>query len=135
MKEYLNAIAIYHRLFEGRASRRSYVHFVVFCLLIAIGFAVLDYLLGLTNEVGGALSSIYWLFIFTPAIGMGVRRLHDLGHSGWALLIALVPIAGLVLVVGMLAQKGEPTANRFGSPPSAVETASTPTGSTAWSTA
>jgi uncharacterized membrane protein YhaH (DUF805 family) len=49
----------------------------------------------------GILSSIYSLVIFVPSIAVSFRRLHDVGKSGWLLIIAYAVIifaaAGLVL--------------------------------------
>jgi len=40
------------------------------------------------------ISTIYSLAILIPAIAVGVRRMHDVGKSGWFLLI---PIYNLIL--------------------------------------
>ena len=40
------------------------------------------------------LSNIYSLAVLIPSIAVGVRRMHDLGKSGWFLLI---PIYNLIL--------------------------------------
>jgi uncharacterized membrane protein YhaH (DUF805 family) len=111
--------------FSGRARRTEYW---VFTLVNAIILAVLSTLLviGATNDqalAGRALASIagfamfvYWLGLVVPGLAVQVRRLHDVGMSGWWLLLGLVPIGGLVLVViaGLPGVRGP---NQFGPDP------------------
>lgn len=51
-----------------------------------------------------------------------VRRLHDVGHSGYVALLMYVPfvgnIAAPVLIIYLLMKKGVPTENSYGVPPS-----------------
>ncbi|MEM1103752.1 MAG: DUF805 domain-containing protein, partial [Pseudomonadota bacterium] len=48
-----------------------------------------------------------------PGIGLGVRRLHDIGRSGWWTLIAFTVI-GLIPLIYWACQPGERSENRFG---------------------
>lgn len=58
----------------------------------------------------GFLETIYSLGVLIPAIAVGVRRMHDVGKSGWFLLI---PIYNLVLAV----TEGEVGENQYGPDP------------------
>jgi uncharacterized membrane protein YhaH (DUF805 family) len=58
----------------------------------------------------------YALGSFVPSLAVGVRRLHDIGKSGWFTLLGFVPIANIVLLV-WLAQDGQPGANEYGPNP------------------
>jgi len=51
-----------------------------------------------------------------PAITVTVRRLHDVGKSGW-LLVFFIPIAGQILLLAWLARPGVRRLNRFGPEP------------------
>lgn len=42
----------------------------------------------------GILSVIYVILVIVPSVAVAVRRLHDVGKSGWMLLAGLVPIIG-----------------------------------------
>ena len=42
--------------------------------------------------------------VLLPALGLGVRRLHDIGKSGWWLLVALVPILGAIYLIYLYCQ-------------------------------
>ena len=97
--------------FEGRASRSEYWYFVLFYVLCSIGSA-LGYILG--DAIGMFLSGLVGLILFLPALGVLVRRFHDIGKSGWFVLLALIPLIGTILVVVFCCRKGEAAPNRFG---------------------
>lgn len=55
--------------------------------------------------IGGVVPSLQWiagvygLAVMIPTIALGVRRLHDIGKSGWYYLIGLIPIVGAILLL------------------------------------
>jgi uncharacterized membrane protein YhaH (DUF805 family) len=75
--------------FSGRARRSEFWYFFLFNVLIAFVLGFVGRLIGIT-----VLSNIYTLAILIPGIAVGVRRMHDIGMSGWFL---LVPIYNLIL--------------------------------------
>ena len=87
--------------FNGRARRSEYWWFTVAHIIIVTILSLLDNGLGLTFGSGnsGVLKTIYSLLIFIPSLAVAVRRLHDVGKSGWLLLI----VYGLIIAfaVGM----------------------------------
>jgi uncharacterized membrane protein YhaH (DUF805 family) len=88
MNYYLSVLKNY-AVFNGRARRSEFWYFVLFNIAISM----------VLNFVGGAISfpllgSLYSLAILIPALAVGVRRMHDVGKSGWFLLI---PIYSLIL--------------------------------------
>ncbi|MBF2753792.1 MAG: DUF805 domain-containing protein [Gammaproteobacteria bacterium AqS3] len=87
----------YFRL-RGRASRAEVWWFVLFYLLVYTATILGDiYALGIdVSRDVGPLNTIFSLLFFIPAITLLVRRLHDIGRSGyWAWLILLgLPILG-----------------------------------------
>lgn len=83
--------------FNGRASRRAYWLFVLFCFLVNVGEGLL---LG---------TSILSVVLLLPALAAGVRRMHDLNRSGWFIII---PFAGLYYAC----QPGDAGTNRYGPP-------------------
>ncbi|MFN3771558.1 MAG: DUF805 domain-containing protein [Ectopseudomonas guguanensis] len=56
-------------------------------------------------------------------IFIGVQRLHDIGWSGWLLLVHLVPVVGSVFALLMLIIPGTQGVNRYGPPPPPNSTA------------
>lgn len=90
--------------FSGSLSRPGYWWFVLVHIIIAVILNWLDSLFGLGNESGyGVLTGIYSLAILIPSIAAGVRRLHDIGKSGWWILIGLVPFIGWIWLIVLLA--------------------------------
>lgn len=104
MNYYTKAIQNY-ATFTGRASRSEYWYFVLFNLIVSFG---IGFIAGMTDLV--FLSSLYSLFILIPSIAIGVRRMHDVGKSGWFILI---PIYNLILAL----TEGEKGENQYGPEP------------------
>lgn len=61
-------------------------------------------------------AALGWICFFVPlTIVAGIRRLHDLGRSGWFLLLAFVPVVNVVMMLLLLFAKGKPVgATRWG---------------------
>jgi len=94
--------------FSGRASRSEYWWFFLAYFILAIVSGVIhDYLY-----------LIVVLAFLVPLISAGVRRLHDIGKTGWLLLIGLIPLVGLVLIY-FFVQPTQPEPNQYGAPPAA----------------
>lgn len=100
MNYYLVVLKNYVK-FDGRARRGEYWYFVLINLII---WFVLVF-------IGGTiLVNIYSLAILLPSIAVAIRRMHDVGKSGWFILI---PIYNLILAVS----EGESGTNEYGEDP------------------
>jgi len=108
--------------FNGRSRRKEYWMFVLFNIIIAIIIASFERLFGFdANGFGsGFLSTIYSLLVLIPGIAVGVRRLHDIGKSGWWILIVFVPIIGWIWLIILFATDGHPGSNEYGLNPKEV---------------
>ena len=97
--------------------------FVLFNIIFAVVAMILDNMLGLASkEYGyGPIYGLYALAVFLPGLAVSVRRLHDIGKSGWWLLIALIPIVGAIMLIIWDVREGERGDNRFGPDPKAGE--------------
>lgn len=101
MRSYLDGML---RSFEiaGRSTRRQYWMFFVIQWLVHLGAALIDILLfdGLANPRQPQLPmSLFASFVhFVPGITLQVRRLHDVGRSGFWMLLWLIPFAGLFVL-------------------------------------
>lgn len=102
--------------FSGRAGRREYWLFVLANVLVAIVLGLIDTLIG--KNILGAL---YSLAVILPGIAVSVRRLHDLGKSGWYILLGLIPIIGALYLIYLFIQEGQKEANEYGEEPKAVQ--------------
>ncbi len=67
--------------------------------------------------VGETLSGIFSLIILIPWLALNVRRLHDVGTSGWFLLVIIIPIVGLILMLIKTLSPTQPTDNAYGPVP------------------
>ena len=52
-----------------------------------------------------------------PSISVLVRRLHDIGKSGWFYWIILIPFVGAILMLVWICKKGTEGENDYGSDP------------------
>jgi uncharacterized membrane protein YhaH (DUF805 family) len=106
-------------VFIGRARRAEFWWFFLFNLLITAALASVDQLTGTLNPEGGygLLSGIYSLAVLLPTLAVAVRRLHDIGRSGWWLLIGLIPVIGTIILLALFILDGMPGDNRFGPSP------------------
>jgi uncharacterized membrane protein YhaH (DUF805 family) len=105
--------------FSGRSSRSQYWTYYSVSLLLMIGAFFADFrLVGHipTPEQPGLFSAFVVIFHVIPNITISVRRLHDIGRSGWWLLLCLVPFGGLLILVWSFFGS-EAGSNRFGDDP------------------
>jgi uncharacterized membrane protein YhaH (DUF805 family) len=108
--------------FSGRAARPEYWWFFLFCVLVYFGLAILlGTMMSPTGDGAGAQGAAL-LFIAAllglviPQLAAAVRRLHDTGKSGWWYLVGLVPYLGGIVLIVLLAQRGDPVGNQYGAP-------------------
>ncbi len=96
MNWYLKVLKQYSD-FSGRARRKEFWMFILFNFLFTMLMKVLDNLLGTTygdyNEEG-YLETFYSLAVLIPYLAVSVRRIHDVGKSGW---FVLIPIYNFIL--------------------------------------
>lgn len=97
--------------FEGRARRKEYWMFVLFSIIVSIPLSIIDAMLFNTAEGGvGIFGLIFQLAILVPSIAVAIRRMHDVGKSGWHILI---PFYNLYLAV----TEGDRGPNQYGPDP------------------
>lgn len=100
--------------FKGRARRREYWVFTLFYIVFYIILGFIDQLTGLKVSKFGILTGIYSVFFLIPSIAVAVRRLHDVGKSGWMLLISLIPLVGAIWLLVLMLQEGNNGSNKYG---------------------
>jgi hypothetical protein len=84
----------------------------------------LDNVLGIAIEgVGyGPLYGLYALAVLIPGLAVSVRRLHDVGKSGWMILIILIPIVGAIWFLVLMFTDSNPGENEYGANPKDAQT-------------
>jgi len=116
MKWYLKVLKQYAD-FNGRARRTEYWMYILFNMIFAIIAAILDNILGLkfsSESPYGFIYMVYALSVFIPGLAVSVRRLHDVGKSGWFLLIAFIPIIGAIWLLILYFTEGDSGTNQYG---------------------
>jgi uncharacterized membrane protein YhaH (DUF805 family) len=113
-----------YAVFDGRARRKEYWMFVLFNLIFSILAGIIDDILGLNFESGGGMiGSLYGLAVLIPSIAVSVRRLHDVGRSGWFILINLIPIIGWIWYLVVVCTDSDAGINKYGPNPKTSEPA------------
>lgn len=98
--------------FTGRARRKEFWFFALTQFIILIIAQILDAILG--SEFLFYMLTVLALFI--PALAVSIRRLHDIGKSGWWYLIGLVPLIGFILLIIWFATETKQNNNEWGQP-------------------
>ncbi|MFZ2303471.1 MAG: DUF805 domain-containing protein [Minisyncoccia bacterium] len=115
MNYYLGVLKKY-AVFSGRATRSEYWYFTLFNVLITVAISFLD-LFGVSEIVVFVVALLYALALYIPSLAVTVRRFHDTNHSGWWLLIILVPLVGFIVWIVFLVMDSDPTDNQYGQNP------------------
>ncbi|MBB5337423.1 uncharacterized membrane protein YhaH (DUF805 family) [Pectinatus brassicae] len=77
--------------FNGRASRSEFWFFELFIWILTLinGKAFIYSVDNFFMEIISGIISIALLALFVPIVAVAIRRLHDIGKSGWYLLSAM----------------------------------------------
>ncbi len=99
---------------KGRISRSQYL---MRGLLPIIGIGWLITFLEMIYRLNGSLLGAYYLIGLWAMCTVTIKRWHDVGKSGWWILVALIPIVGPIwnftVCVG---KKGDEEINKYGDP-------------------
>lgn len=100
--------------FEGRSGRAEFWWFV---LAVWVGEAVLLFLVQLIFN--GFLENVFyfivWAVAFVAYLSVGIRRLHDVGQSGWMIILAFFCCLILIPIYFWVQPSQGP--NQYGPPP------------------
>ena len=85
---------------EGNSTVKEY------WMPVLVNFIVVAILGALSRVAGifGIIDGIYGLVIIIPFITLFVRRMHDIGKSGWSWLWVFLPIVGWIYVIYLTIQ-------------------------------
>ncbi len=101
----------------GRINRITYWHAVIFIwLAFYVCYNLIEYVFGTPATM------ILYPFLFWSLLATAIKRLHDVGKSGYALLILIIPILGPLWLIYQLGfKKGVAAANDYGGNPSSAD--------------
>lgn len=104
--EFVEAIKLfflYALNFKGRSSRSEYWWSQLFWFLASF---VLNFI-----PVIGFLAS---LCVMVPGVAVTVRRLHDIGKSGWYYFLNIIPVVGFIILIVFCCKEGQGEGNQWG---------------------
>jgi uncharacterized membrane protein YhaH (DUF805 family) len=125
-KYYLDILTNKYADFNGRARRKEYWMWTLYYTIVLLFAMVLDNVLGLNFELLGQNLGYGWLYVtigithLVPGLGIVVRRLHDVGKSGWFYLIILIPLIGFIWILVLFCTEGDKKDNKWGSNPKLI---------------
>lgn len=103
--------------FQGRSSRSEYWWWVLFVAILSFCIGIIEGILGFSMTAVRTTSGILSLVLFLPGLGLSVRRLHDIGKSGWWILLGFIPVVGAIILIIWFARNSEMTENHYGPVP------------------
>ena len=128
MEWYLKVMKENFSNFSGRARRKEFWMWYLFYVIVLIVAMILDGVLGTGFEIGYGVTTPYgWIYIIAalahviPGLAVSVRRLHDVGKSGWFMFISLIPIIGGIWLLVLMCTDGDSSENAYGPSPKSVE--------------
>jgi uncharacterized membrane protein YhaH (DUF805 family) len=130
MEWYIKVMRDNYINFKGRARRKEYWMFTLVYVIILMGCTAIDNMLGTVfmmdaGDLGEISMGYGWAYTicglvhFLPALSLVVRRLHDVGKSGWFYLIILIPIIGVIWLLVLYCTEGQKQDNKWGPDPKA----------------
>lgn len=102
-----------YAVFNGRSRRAEYWYFALFSTIISILLEIISFFV-LKNLI---IVYLYDLAVLIPGLAVSIRRIHDIGKSGWFILINLIPIVGFIIWIVYLATDSQPGENKYGQNP------------------
>jgi len=114
----------HYATFKGRSRRSEYWFVQLFLVITNVAVGVIDLILMggdvdrfIANGGGGIVGLVWILVTLLPALAVLVRRLHDIGRSGWWALIGFVPIVGAIVLLVFTVSDSTPGENAYGPSP------------------
>jgi len=98
--------------FSGRARRSEYWWFYLAYVIASFAAGIIDAVIRTS-----VFAIIVGLGLLLPTLAVGVRRLHDIGKSGWWLLIGLIPLVGGIVLLVFACRDSQPGTNQWGPSP------------------
>ena len=120
MWSHVKNVFIKYRQIGGRSSRAEFWWYFLFCSIIVTPLMFLYFDLRIAHSKLALICSVPFLIITVPYLTVSIRRLHDIGLSGWWLLLLFIPIASIAVLIILInpSQLGE---NQYGPNPHGQE--------------
>ena len=106
--------------FSGRASRSEYWWFYLFTCIVSWVVSIVVRLFSSELSIMYIASMVVGLAFLLPSLGIAVRRLHDIGKSGWWMFISLIPLIGAIILLVWWCKDSQMEPNEYGPVPNLV---------------
>ena len=116
--------------FSGRARRKEYWGYFLFWI---IAFAAICFMALAVDAAAGnldtgeqapiltiAAAGLFVLATLLPGLGLTIRRIHDIGLSGWFYLLVFIPTIGSLIVLVFCLIPSQKNDNRWGPVPEGI---------------
>lgn len=103
--------------FSGRASRSEFWWFQLFGFILGI---VIGIVFCWSEDIMNIASGIVSLGLILPNLGLIVRRLHDIGKSGWWFFLCFIPLIGIIILIVWWCKDSQMEQNEYGPVPNLV---------------
>ncbi|WP_449258147.1 DUF805 domain-containing protein [Chlorobium limicola] len=127
MEWYLDVFRKY-AVFSGRSRRKEYWSFILINWIIGLVYVGMLFIGAyISSRDGSVFNGIqmianvlyygYAIASMVPGLAVSIRRLHDIGKSGWWYLIGLIPVVGTIVLIVFLCKDSDPGLNEYGPNP------------------
>jgi len=116
--------------YKGRARRKEFWMFILFnTIFVLITMSLILFLRYIMNDFDSkdglvellrSFIGIYILAILIPSLALTVRRLHDVGKSGWMILVSFIPIIGEIWLLILMFTESNSNTNEYGVNPKEI---------------
>ncbi len=117
-----------YAVFSGRSRRKEYWSFILINWIIGLVYVGMLFIGAyISSRDGSVFNGIqmianvlyygYAIASMVPGLAVSIRRLHDIGKSGWWYLIGLIPVVGTIVLIVFLCKDSDPGLNEYGPNP------------------
>lgn len=117
MNYFINTYKCNYANFNGRARRAEYWMTYLFYMIFYVVLLVIGTVLSNVASIFAFLPVVFALASICPMLALSIRRMHDIGKSGWWLFISLVPCIGSIVLLVFLCKDSEAGENQYGPNP------------------
>lgn len=118
---FVNCITRKYCCFKGRARRAEFWGFALFHFIFIGAFNIPSRILSeshgtdlLIALILAIISLVISLALLLPGLGVFVRRMHDIGRSGWNWLWGLLPFVGFIVILVFECMDSQRGTNQYG---------------------
>ena len=115
--EYFNQIKDNFYSYKGRLNRKPYlIRYAIIIIIAFLNRLVADTVAG-PNAGHGIIFNIIVFLLGVSIFMLDIKRLHDLGKSGYWVLLMFVPLVNIGFLLYLLIASGEKVDNEYGPNP------------------